>query len=161
MTNSAETADRRCIVMSEIMTPDMVNFGGNIHGGHLLRLLDHVAYACAALYSGKLVVTLSVDEVVFKEPIHVGDLVTFHASVNYVGRTSMEIGIRVVAENLLTREIRHTNTCFFTMVAVDQFGKPTGVEPLTIQNEIQQKRYDEAKLRREARMQLYRARKNK
>lgn len=146
--------DRRYIVMSEIMTPNMVNFGGNVHGGELLKMLDHVAYACASRYSGRLVVTLSVDEVFFKQPIYVGELVTFHASVNYVGRTSMEIGIRVVAENLFTREQRHTNTCYFTMVAVDESGKPTPVEPLIIDNDLQKRRYEEALARKEIRLQM-------
>lgn len=146
--------DRRAIVMSEIMTPDMANFGGNVHGGHLLKLLDHVAYACGSRYSGKLVVTLSVDEVFFKEPIHVGELVTFHAMVNYVGRSSMEIGIKVIAENLLTQAQRHTNTCYFTMVAVDENGKPTQVPALVIHNPTQQRRLDEAVRRRELRLKL-------
>lgn len=143
--------DRRSLTMSEIMTPDMVNFGGNVHGGYILKFLDLIAFACAARYSGKPVVTLSVDEVVFKEPIHVGELVTFHATVNYVGTTSMEVGIRVVAQNLLTQVERHTNTCYFTMVAVDSNGKPTKVTPLTIHNDVQQRRFDEAVQRREAR----------
>jgi acyl-CoA hydrolase len=146
---------RRYIVMSEIMTPDMVNFHGNVHGGHILGLLDRVAYACAARYAGKNVVTLSVDQVVFKEPIYVGELVTFLATVNYVGTTSMEIGIRVLAENLITSQSRHTNTCYFTMVAVDEHGKPTKVPPLTIHNEVQQCRYDEAILRKEARLKMH------
>lgn len=150
--------DRREIIMSEMMTPDMANFAGNVHGGHLLKLLDHVAYACASRYSGKLVVTLSVDEVFFKEPIHVGELVTFHASVNYVGRSSMEVGIRVVAENLFTQVQRHTNTCYFTMVAVSAEGKPVSVKPLQINNELQQRRFDEALKRREVRIALYRSR---
>jgi acyl-CoA hydrolase len=144
--------DRRTIVMSEIMTPNMANFYGNVHGGHLLMLLDHVAYACASRYSAKLTVTLSVDQVIFKEPLHVGELVTFYANVNYVGSTSMEIGIRVIAENLLTRVRRHTNSCFFTMVAIDENGKPTKVEPLVIENELQQHRYDEALARRQIRL---------
>jgi len=155
---SSPESDRRDIIMSEIMTPDMANFAGNVHGGHLLKLLDHVAYACGSRYSGKLVVTLSVDEVFFKEPIHVGELVTFYATVNYVGRSSMEIGIRVVAENLFTQVQRHTNTCYFTMVAVNTEGKPTAIEPLVIHNEIQQRRFDEALRRREARLELYRSR---
>ena len=146
---------RRILVMSEIMTPNMVNFGGNVHGGHLLQMLDHVAYACAARYAGRLVVTLSVDQVFFKEPIYVGELVTFHARVNYVGRTSMEIGIRVVAENLLTRAERHTNTCYFTMVAVDDKGKPAKVPTFTIEDETDQRRYDEAVARKEIRLQMF------
>src|SRR5689334_16123666 len=135
MTENDINETRCCIVMSEIMTPDMVNFQGHIHGGHLLGLLDRVAYACAARYTHKNVVTLSVDQVFFKEPIYVGELVTFLATVNYVGTTSMEIGIRVLAENLITGQSRHTNTCYFTMVAVDEHGKPTKAPPLTIQNE--------------------------
>ena len=108
------------LTMSVLMTPDLANFTGNVHGGDLLKMLDQVAYACASRYSGGYVVTLSVDQVIFREPIHVGELVTFLASVNYVGKTSMEVGIRVQAENIQNRTIRHTNSCYFTMVAVDQ-----------------------------------------
>jgi acyl-CoA hydrolase len=149
-----ETQDRRELTMSEIMTPNMINFHGFVHGGYILSLLDRVAYSCAARYAGKNVVTLSVDQVVFKQPINVGELVTFFAAVNYVGRTSMEIGIRVVAENILTGKIRHTNTCFFTMVAVDEQGKPTEVPALRLSNEVQQRRHDQAVMRKEARLQL-------
>ncbi len=145
--------DRRKLIMSEIMTPNSANFSGNVHGGHILKLLDNVAYACASRYAGKNTVTLSVDQVFFKEPIYVGELVTFSASVNYVGSTSMEIGIRVVAENLLTRLSRHTNSCYFTMVAIDSNGKPTKIPPLTIENEIQQRRFDEALVRKQYRLQ--------
>ncbi len=144
----------KTIVMSEIMTPDMANFQGNVHGGHILSLLDKVAYVCASRYSGKLIVTLSVDQVTFSKAIHVGELVTFLASVNYVGNTSLEVGIRVIAENLLTRETRHTNTCYFTMVALDMQGKPTPVQPLLIQNEIEKKRYKQAIARKELRLKL-------
>lgn len=148
--NSVE--DRRFLIMSEIMTPDAVNFHGNVHGGYLLMMLDRVAYACAARYSAKVVTTLSVDRVFFKEPIYVGELVTFLASVNYVGRTSMEIGIRVTAENIFTSQLRHTNTCYFTMVALDSDGKPTQVPALIIENDIQKRRFEEATIRREARL---------
>jgi len=146
--------DTRSLVMSEVMTPDMANFHGNVHGGHILKLLDRVAYACASRYSAKHIVTLSVDQVIFKEPIHVGELVIFYASVNFVGKTSMEIGIRVVAEDLITQKQRHTNTCYFTMVALDTQGKPTLIKPLVIQNETQQRRYEEALRRKEARLKM-------
>lgn len=152
MTESNE--DRRIIVMSEIMTPEVVNFHGNVHGGDLLKLLDRVAYTCASRYSGKMVVTLSVDQVFFKEPIHVGELITCHASINYVGQSSMEVGIRVIAENLFTQVKRHTNTCYFTMVAVDEEGKPTKVPPLTLDNETHIRRFEEAKQRKETRMRI-------
>jgi len=90
---------------------------------------------------------MSVDKVLFKEPIHVGDLVTFYASVNYTGRTSMEIGIRVEAQNIRTGEVRHTNSCYFTMVAVED-GKPVPVPPLEITTERQRCRYEKAKKRK-------------
>ena len=153
MENSFDN-DSRALIMSEIMTPDKVNFNGNVHGGYILGLLDRVAYACASRYAAKTIVTLSVDQVFFKLPIYVGDLVIFYARVNYVGNTSMEVGIRVVAEDLLTRQARHTNTCYFTMVALDENGKPTKVPELTIDNPTQQRRYDEALARRQFRIEL-------
>lgn len=104
--------------MTVLMTPDMANFSGNVHGGTLLKYLDEVAYACASRYAGRYVVTLSVDQVIFREPVHVGELVTFLASVNYTGRTSMEIGVKVITENIREQSVRHTNSCFFTMVAL-------------------------------------------
>lgn len=137
------------IVMAEIMTPDKANFSGHVHGGHLMQLLDKVAYACAARYSGHYVVTLSVDRVLFKKPIFVGELVSFYASVNYVGTSSMEVGIKVIAENLLKGERRHTNTCFFTMVAVDEkTGKSAQVKPLEPKTAVEKRRFEEGKSRR-------------
>ena len=95
--------------MTVLMTPDMANFSGNVHGGTLLKLLDQVAYACASRYAGRYVVTLSVDQVLFRQAIHVGELVTFLASVNHTGRSSMEVGIKVLAEDIPTRRQRHVN----------------------------------------------------
>lgn len=141
------------LTMSVLMTPDLANFTGNVHGGDLLKMLDQVAYACASRYSGGYVVTLSVDQVIFRQPIHVGELVTFLASVNYVGKTSMEVGIRVQAENIQNRTIRHTNSCYFTMVAVDQHGKPTRVPPLEIKDSLQECRQKAAQMRKALRFQ--------
>lgn len=140
--------------MSVLMTPDMANFTGNVHGGDLLKMLDQVAYACASRYSGSYVVTLSVDQVIFREPIHVGELVTFLASVNYVGTTSMEVGIRVEAENIQQRTVRHTNSCYFTMVAIDENLKPVAVPPLNIETDDQNRRYQQGKIRKEQRLAL-------
>ena len=145
---------RTTITMSEIMTPDQANFAGNIHGGHLLCFLDKVAYACAARYCGKYVVTLSVDQVVFKQPIHVGDLITCLASVNHVGHSSMEIGIKVISENLTTGTVHHTNSCFFTLVALDENHKPTQVPPLQCHSDEQKRRFNEAELRKKMRIEL-------
>jgi acyl-CoA hydrolase len=142
--------------MTVLMTPDMANFSGNVHGGTLLKYLDEVAYACASRYAGRYVVTLSVDQVIFREPIHVGELVTFLASVNYTGNTSMEVGIKVVTENIRERSVRHTNSCFFTMVAVDDQRKPAPVPPLQPQNSEAKRRYEQAQQRRQIRQELER-----
>ncbi len=140
--------------MTLLMTPDMANFSGNVHGGAMLRLLDQVAYACASRYSGSYVVTVSVDQVFFHRPVHVGELVTFLASVNYTGKTSMEIGIRVVAENIRLRKDRHVMTCYFTMVAVNDAGVSMPVPPLRIETPTEQRRYNSALLRRQLRREI-------
>lgn len=142
------------LTMTVLMTPDMANFTGNVHGGTILKLLDQVAYACASRYCGRYVVTLSVDQVVFRQPIHVGELVTFLASVNYTGTTSMEIGIKVVAENIQTQTVRHANSCFFTMVAMDEQRKAVAVPPLVPVSADQQRRHHAARARRELRQEF-------
>ncbi|MCK0716289.1 acyl-CoA thioesterase [Chromohalobacter sarecensis] len=141
------------LTMTVLMTPDMANFSGKVHGGAILKKLDEVAYACASRYSGSYVVTLSVDQVRFKQPIHVGELVTFLASVNYVGRSSMEIGIKIIAESIQDRVIRHTNSCYLTMVAVDRDGNPNPVPQLQLDTPLQQLRFEKAKLRKKMRKQ--------
>lgn len=118
------------LTMTVLMTPDTANFSGKVHGGAILKLLDQAAYACASRYAGRYVVTLSVDQVMFRQPIQVGELVTFLASVNHTGNSSMEIGIKVIAEDIRARVVRHVNSCFFTMIAVDDDGRPTKVPPL-------------------------------
>ncbi len=150
---NASQEDHRSITLAEVMTPDMVNFSGHIHGGHLMLLLDKAAYACAARYCKHYVVTLSVDHIFFKEPIYVGELVMFYATVNYVGKTSMEIGIKVIAENLKNGTQRHTNTCYFTMVALNDKGKPIPVPPLSLRNELERYRFKEAEMRRALRLE--------
>jgi acyl-CoA hydrolase len=143
------TDDRRSLTMAEVMTPEKANFAGNSHGGHLLQLLDKVAYACAARYSGHYVVTLSVDQVLFKQAIHVGELVTCYANINYVGRSSMIVGIKVIAENLETGETRHTNSCYFTMIALDKNHKPVSVKQLTMRDALDRRHFEECVLRKE------------
>lgn len=140
--------------MTVLMTPDMANFSGNVHGGTILKLLDQVAYACASRYAGRYVVTLSVDQVMFRQPIHVGELVTFLASVNHTGTSSMEIGIKVVAENIRTQVVRHANSCFFTMVAVDDDGKPAPVPSLRPFTADEKRRFEAAKVRKQLRQEL-------
>lgn len=134
--------------MSVLMTPDKANFSGKVHGGTILKYLDEVAYACASRYAGRYVVTLSVDHVTFRQAILVGELVTFLAEVNYTGHSSMEIGIKVITENIIERTVRHTNSCFFTMVALDEQGKPVAVPALQPDNHQAQLRFEAAKQRR-------------
>jgi acyl-CoA hydrolase len=140
--------------MTILMTPDTANFAGNVHGGTILKLLDQVAYACASRYAGTYVVTLSVDQVMFRQPIHVGELVTFLAAVNYTGRSSMEIGIKVIAENIRQKAVRHANSCYFTMVAVDDKGKTTAVPALQPSGLEEVRRFESAKQRRALREEM-------
>ena len=142
--------------MTVLMTPDLANFSGNVHGGSILRLLDQVAYACASRYAGRYVVTLSVDQVVFRQPIHVGELVTFLASVNRTGTSSMEIGIKVITENIRAKVVRHANSCFFTMVAVNDDGKPVAVPSLVPVTPDEQRRHAAADVRRQIRAETSR-----
>lgn len=142
------------LTMTVLMTPDKTNFFGNVHGGDVLKLLDQVAYACASRYAGKHVVTLSVDQVTFKQPIHVGELLTFLASVNYTGTSSIEVGIKVIAENILTKVVRHVNSCFLTMVAMDKNRKPTPVPKFLPSTSDEVRRYKNAELRKEMRKDL-------
>jgi len=139
------------LTMTVLMTPDMANFSGNVHGGTILKFLDQIAYACASRYAGRYVVTLSVDQVMFLQPIHVGELVNFLAAVNHTGTSSMEVGIKVIAENIRTQEVRHANSCFFTMVAVDDQRKPVPITPIKPTNAVEMRRYAAAEVRKKLR----------
>jgi len=145
---------RHQLTMTVLMTPDLANFSGNVHGGALLKLLDEVAYACASRYAGRYVVTLSVDQVMFLQPLHVGELVTFLASVNHTGTSSMEIGIKVMAENIRARTVRHANSCFFTMVAMGDDGRPVAVAPLQPATPDEHRRREAALARKALRKEL-------
>jgi acyl-CoA hydrolase len=142
--------DRRSLSMTVLMTPDMANFAGKVHGGTLLKFLDQVAYSCASRYAGAYAVTLSVDRVLFRDAILVGELVSFSATVNYTGRTSLEVGIRVDTENIRDGTRRHTNSSYFTMVAVDAAGNPVSVPPLVPVTELECVRHQAAVARRSA-----------
>ncbi|MFN8343048.1 MAG: acyl-CoA thioesterase [Cyclobacteriaceae bacterium] len=130
--------------ITELMIPSYANFGGKIHGGILLSLMDKVAYACASKHAGTYCVTVSVDKVEFLQPVEVGELVSLLASVNYVGRTSLVVGIRVEAQNVKTGIVKHTNSSYFTMVAKGDDNKPVVVPPLVLENDEDIKRFLEA-----------------
>ena len=129
--------------ITELMIPSYANFGGKIHGGILLSLMDKVAYACASKHAGTYCVTVSVDKVEFLQPVEVGELVSLHASVNYVGRTSLIVGIRVEAQNVKTGIVKHTNSSYFTMVAKGEDDRPIAVPELILQDREEVKRFIE------------------
>lgn len=143
----------KSLTMTVLMTPDMANFSGNVHGGSLLKLLDQVAYACAAKYCKNYVVTAALDQVFFRQHVDVGELVTFFAHVNHVGRSSMEIGVKVVAENLRTHEKRHTTSCYFTMVAMDEQGRPVEVPRLQLDTDLEKTINTAAAMRKKMRQE--------
>lgn len=134
--------------ITELMIPSYSNFSGKIHGGILLSLMDKVAYVCGAKHSGEYCVTVAVEGVEFHNPVEVGDLVSIKASVNYVGNTTMIIGMRVETLKPKTGLITHTNSCYFTMAAKNELGELTQVPGLIIENEIQMRRFCEGKLLR-------------
>ena len=123
MTSNFKAVRSSYVTISELMLPSHANFSGKIHGGYILSLMDQIAFACASKFSGNYCVTASVDTVNFLNPIEVGELVTMKASVNYVGNSSMIVGIRVESENIQTGTIKHCNSSYFTMVSKDKDGK--------------------------------------
>lgn len=136
-------------LISQLMMPNDANHLGSIHGGVILSIADKAAYVCACRHADSYCVTASVDRVSFDSPIHVGQLVTFDATIRYAGKTSMEIGIDIYAEDLLTKIKTHTNTCYFTMVAIDENRKPKPIPQLILETAQDKERFEEAKLRKE------------
>ncbi|MCG8574752.1 MAG: acyl-CoA thioesterase [Flavobacteriales bacterium] len=140
--------------ITELMIPSFANFSGKVHGGILLSLMDKVAYVCASKHSGAYCVTVSVDGVEFREPVEVGELVSFAASVNYVGNSSMIIGIRVTSLQPKTGKEKHTNSCYFTMVAKNDDGTLKTVPQLILESEQDVRRFYEAKMLKKHRKQI-------
>jgi uncharacterized protein (TIGR00369 family) len=139
--------------MSELMMPNMANNLGHVFGGVILSLIDRVAAVAAIRHARQPCVTVSVDRVDFHEPIHLGELVVAHASVNHVGRSSMEVGVRIEAEHLVTGERRHTNSCYVTFVAIDPEGNPVPVRPLLLETDEDRRRHAAATARRRLRLE--------
>lgn len=137
------------VEMSVFAEPQSRNIFGSVHGGWILRQVDHAAYVAAARHAGKHAVTASIDRVDFRSPIRVGDLVTLCASVHWVGRTSMVIGVQVEAEDLLTGKVRHTTSCLLTFVAIDEDFRPAAVPGLKCETPEEESLWEAAQLRRE------------
>ena len=140
------------VVIAQVMIPQDANPAGNVHGGVIMKLIDTAAAVVAGRHARSNIVTASIDRLDFHHPVYVGDLLFFKACLNMVGRTSMEVGVRVEAENIITGEVRHTASAYLTFVALDDKGKPRGVPPLLIETEEEVRRNREAKIRREGRM---------
>jgi len=140
------------VTMAQMMIPQDANPTGNVHGGVVVKILDEAAGVVAARHARANVVTASIDRMDFHHPIFVGDLLFFKASLNLVGRTSMEIGVRVEAENLLTGEVRHAASAYLTYVALDEHGRPKEVPHLILDSEEDRRRNREALKRREVRL---------
>jgi acyl-CoA hydrolase len=138
---------------SELIMPHDANILGHAFGGAIMAMVDKAAAVSAFRHARSACVTASIDRVDFREPIHVGDLVTCRASVNFVGTTSMEVGVRVEAEDLINGQRRHTNTCYLTFVAIDRNGRPVPVAPVQPETDEQRRRYEAARSRRQRRLE--------
>jgi len=140
------------ILLAQVMNPQDANPAGNVHGGVIMKLIDTAAGSAAMKHSRSNCVTASVDRLDFHNPVFIGDLVTLRAGLNYTGKSSMEVGVRVESQNLITGETRHTVSAYMTFVALDKNGKPLAIEPLILETPEEQRRNREAQARREARL---------
>ncbi len=145
------TVSESKVQMAQVMFPTDANLAGNVHGGSIMKLIDTAAGIVAARHCRTNVVTASMDRLDFHAPVFVGELVVLRASINYVGRTSIEIGVRVEAENPMTGEVRHTNSAYLTMVSLDENRKPTLVPEIVLETEDEKRRYEEGKARAQKR----------
>jgi uncharacterized protein (TIGR00369 family) len=146
-------ADTR-VVLSQVMQPPDANFMGVIHGGIVLRLIDETAGACAHRFARTRVVTAAIDRIDFHHPVQIGNLIRLKATINHVGRTSMEVGVRIEAEDLDTGAVTHTNSAYLVFVALDEYGNPTPVPRLAPESEEDRRRWEAAQARRAARQRL-------
>lgn len=135
--------------LTELMIPSFANFGGKVHGGIILSLMDKVAYACASKHAGTYCVTVTVDGVEFLQPVEVGELLSLDAAVHYVGNSSLVVGIKVTTEDVKTNEVKHTNNSYFTMVAKGDDGKPSKVPELILQDIVEMRRFVDSMKRME------------
>ncbi|AZQ57900.1 acyl-CoA thioesterase [Maribacter sp. MJ134] len=138
------------VSITELMLPSHSNFGGKVHGGHILNLMDQIAFACASKHSRRYCVTASVNRVDFLNPIEVGELVTLRASINYTGKTSMVVGVRVESENITTGKKKHCNSSYFTMVAKDEEGNSVAIPGLLVTDAQGVRRFARSKFRKES-----------
>jgi uncharacterized protein (TIGR00369 family) len=147
-----KTVKESAVILSQVMGPQDINNAGNVHGGVVMKLIDTAAAAVAIKHAHQNAVTASIDRLDFHYPVFAGDMVTLKASLNFVGRTSMEIGVRVETENLFTGEVRHTSSAYLTYVCLDKAGRPMVLPPLISETEEEKRRNREAQARRAVRL---------
>lgn len=135
------------VEMAQVMFPVDANMAGNVHGGTIMKLIDTAAGIAAQRHCRTNVVTASMDRLDFHQPVFIGELVVLRASINYTGKTSMEVGVRVDAENLMTGKVRHTNSAYLTMVALDEKRRPTPVPKIIAESEDEKRRFEEGRAR--------------
>ncbi len=152
MTEKLKTPRASRVYLSQLMQPEHANNHGNVHGGWIMKLVDEAGALACMRHAQRRVVTVAVDSLVFREPIRIGDLVTFTAEVTHTGRTSLEAEVQVVAENPVTGERTHTNTAYLVYVALDDDNQPTAVQPLVAETEEDTQRMEQAKLRQKRRI---------
>ncbi|HHF99097.1 MAG TPA: acyl-CoA thioesterase [Candidatus Aerophobetes bacterium] len=155
--NKKKTPAESFAILSQVMMPHHANHYGNVHGGVIMKLVDEVAYVAASRHARCNVVTASIDSLDFKNPVHIGDVVTLEAKLTYVGRTSMEVEVHVETEKIKTGETLPVATAYLTMVALDEKGCPTPVPQLVPQTDEEKRKYEEAKFRREERLKRKKA----
>jgi acyl-CoA hydrolase len=153
MSQTAKTPSQSSTTMVRIMMPMDANVAGNVFGGTILRMIDEAASIVAFKHARSNVVTASIDRMDFYSPVYIGDLLRLISSINYVHRTSMEIGVRVEAENPISGETRHTGTCYLTYVALDKSHRPIHVPPLRPESDEEKRRWKEAEERRKHRLE--------
>ncbi len=141
------------VELNQFMMPEHANPLGNVHGGFIMKLVDEAAGLCALRHAQRPVVTIAIDSMTFHSPVHVGNVVNLHANLNYVGRTSMEVGVKVIAENPITGERTHTNSAYLVYVALNDQGRPTEVPGLILETDRDRRRWEEGKARQAHRLQ--------
>jgi acyl-CoA hydrolase len=140
------------VTLAQLMGPQEANLHGNVHGGHVMKLMDEAGGSAAIRHAHREVVTVAVDQVLFREPIHLGDLVTVTAELTWVGRTSIEVRVEANAQNLLSGNVTRTNTAYFVYVALDERGRPAPVPPLLLQTDDERRRWEAARQRQAYRL---------
>jgi acyl-CoA hydrolase len=153
---SAKTVAASRVILTQLMLPEHANAHGNVHGGNLMKMVDEAGGICAMRHAQRPSVTVAMDDMTFLSPVHVGELVCCVASVNYVGKTSMEIGVKVTAENPILGQVTHTNSAYLVYVALDDDGRPCRVPGLTLETDEEERRWQEGKERQELRLRRHR-----